>query len=214
MKTKYIIFDLDDTLVYEVDFLKSAYLEIADRLDPQHCSTLVNKMYDWYNGGLNVFEKLIESYDLLTMEELLGIYRSHRPAIKLIEGGKELLDFCKNKGYKIGLITDGRSITQRNKIAALGITDYFDKIIVSEEFGTTKPNRNNFEVFKDPNVESYYYIADNVSKDFVTPNLLGWRTICLLDKGLNVHKQSFEKDLSFLPTYKVFGLEEIMKIVD
>ncbi|MGJ1314802.1 HAD family hydrolase [Sphingobacterium multivorum] len=214
MKTKYIIFDLDDTLVYEVDFLKSAYLEIADRLDHQHSSALANKMYDWYIRGLNVFEKLKESYDHLTKEELLGIYRNHKPAIKLIEGGKELLDFCKSKGYKLGLITDGRSITQRNKITALGITEYFDKIIISEEFGTTKPNRNNFEVFKDSNVESYYYIADNVSKDFVTPNLLGWKTICLLDRGLNVHEQNFEKDLSFLPKYKVFGLEEIIKIVD
>jgi len=171
-------------------------------------------MYDWYNHGFNVFEKLTQSYDRVTKEELLGIYRNHKPTIQLIEGGKELLDFCKNKGYKLGLITDGRSVTQRNKIAALGIADYFDKIIVSEEFGTTNPNRNNLEIFKDPSVESYYYIADNVSKDFVTPNLLAWKTICLLDKGFNIHKQDFEKDLSFLPLHKVSGLEEIIKIVE
>ena len=214
MKSKYIIFDLDDTLAYEVDFLRSAYIEIAERLDHQHCTELANKMYDWYIHGFNVFEKLTQSYDRVTKEELLGIYRNHKPTIQLIEGGKELLDFCKNKGYKLGLITDGRSVTQRNKIAALGIADYFDKIIVSEEFGTTKPNRNNFEIFKDPSVESYYYIADNVSKDFVTPNLLAWKTICLLDKGFNIHKQDFEKDLSFLPLHKVSGLEEIIKIVE
>jgi putative hydrolase of the HAD superfamily len=42
----------------------------------------------------------------------------------------------KANGYKLGLITDGRSISKRKKIKALNIEKYFEYILISEEFGT------------------------------------------------------------------------------
>lgn len=212
MKTKYIIFDLDDTLLYEIDYLKSAYQEISKFLDGNNHDVLFHTMFEKYKNKENVFEYLTEIYHY-PKEKLLEIYRNHFPTIVLNDGAKHILNVIKSKGYKLGLITDGRSITQRNKLKALQIEDLFDKIIVSEEFGSTKPDERNFKIFLENDIDEYYYIADNTKKDFITPNKLGWTTICLLDKGYNIHSQTFEIDNDFLPQIKVDFFEEIRDVI-
>lgn len=205
MKTKYIIFDLDDTLTYEIDYLKSAYLEIALSLANKN---LYEIMLEKYFRKENVFEFLSKEYNV-DIKLLLEQYRYHFPNIELINGAKELIDFCRENNFRLGLITDGRSITQRNKLKALKIEDVFDKIIISEEFGSEKPNENNYKIFDEEEIENYFYIADNPKKDFVTPNKLGWTSICLLDKGKNIHAQNFNVFEEFLPRIKIKNLSDI-----
>lgn len=212
MKAKYIIFDLDDTLMYEIDFLKSAFKEIADFIDKKNQEELFKLMLIKYHEGENVFDFLINNYTNFSKEQLLQMYRNHFPNVSLNEGADDLLKKIKSKGHKLGLITDGRSVTQRNKLKALKIEDLFDKIIVSEEFGSTKPDERNFKIFLENDIEEYYYIADNTKKDFVTPNKLGWTSICILNKGFNIHKQDFNLDQQFLPQLKINSLNELLKL--
>ncbi len=209
MKNKYVIFDLDDTLAYEMDFLKSAYLAIALGLEDENVYEI---MLDKYSGKENVFEFLSQKYNI-DVQTFLEQYRTHFPEIKLIEGVQETLDFCKQENFKLGLISDGRSITQRNKLKALKIEELFDKIIISEEFGSEKPNENNFLAFMEDGIESYIYIADNPKKDFITPNKLGWTTICLLDDGANIHKQDFNVSDVYLPKIKSRNYIEMLEIL-
>ena len=56
----------------------------------------------------------------------------------------------------------------------------------------------------------YVYIADNPKKDFTTPNKLGWTSICLLDKGQNVHPQDFSLPIEFLPHFFINSFDEII----
>ncbi|MGV0926009.1 HAD family hydrolase [Empedobacter sp. ULE_I145] len=212
MKAKYIIFDLDDTLMYEIDFLKSAYKEISTLVDKENQEELYNLMLSKYQKGENVFDILIENYPEFSKEILLEVYRNHFPNVSLNEGADDLLKKIKSKGYKLGLITDGRSVTQRNKLKALKIEDLFDKIIVSEEFGSTKPDERNFKIFLENDIEEYYYIADNTKKDFVTPNKLGWTSICLLNQGNNIHTQNFDLEQKFLPKIIINSLSELLKL--
>ena len=62
------------------------------------------------------------------------------------------------------------------------------------------------------NCESYSYIADNTKKDFVTPNMMGWLTICLNDQGNNIHKQDFSLPNEFLPDIRVSSWQEVENI--
>ena len=55
MRNKFVIFDLDDTLYAEVDFLKSAYFEIANILDTTNSELLYQRMLALYCEGKNVF---------------------------------------------------------------------------------------------------------------------------------------------------------------
>ncbi|WP_291076704.1 MULTISPECIES: HAD family hydrolase [unclassified Empedobacter] len=212
MKVKYIIFDLDDTLMYEIDYLKSAYKEIAALIDKENHEELYELMFSKYQRGENVFDFLVEDYPKYSIEQLLELYRNHFPNVSLNEGAYDLLKKIKSKGYKLGLITDGRSISQRNKLKALGIEDLFEKIIVSEEFGSTKPDERNFKIFHENDIDDYFYIADNPKKDFVSPNKLGWTSICLLDQGSNIHPQNFDIEEGYLPKIKINSLSELLKL--
>lgn len=187
MNKKYIVFDLDDTLYYELDFLRSAYREIAEILSKEYADELHQKMLLMYENKKDVFEFLSLEYDF-PKESLLNIYREHFPNIVLRKGVKEILDLLKHKEIKMGLLTDGRSLTQGNKIKALDIENYFDKIIISEEFGSEKPDEKNYKAFLEQGFD-YSYVADNPKKDFVTPNLLGWETIMIEDnEGKRIHQ--------------------------
>src|SRR5690606_37812886 len=103
--------------------------------------------------------------------------------------------------------------TQRNKLKALGIEQLFNQIVVSEEFGSTKPDERNFKFFLNSNISDYYYIADNPNKDFISPNKLGWSAICLLHKEKNIHSQNFSFHDEYLPKIMVNSLIEILEII-
>ena len=185
-----IVFDLDDTLYNELEFLKSAYRQIAKHLEPKNWKPLYSKMFSLYRCNENVFNALSEEYKIEVLQ-LIEIYRNHIPEIQLFDNVLDILNAIKNKKGKLGIITDGRVKTQSAKLKALGIEELFDKIVISEAIGTEKPNKANFTTIERTFTGSkYYYIADNIKKDFITPNALGWKTIGLIDNGLNIHNNT------------------------
>ncbi len=208
---KTIVFDLDDTLVKEVEYLKSAFRQIAKHCDASN-ETLFDEMFAKYRAKEDAFGMLIERYDV-SKDELKLMYRNHKPDFSG-NNSIQILQQIKDQGHNLGLVTDGFSITQRNKIKALGIEDLFDLIVVSEEFGSEKPTTANFEVFHQFGTEEYYYVSDNLSKDFIAPNSFGWKTVCLLDDGDNIHRQDFDKEAIYLPTVKIDSLNELLQFVN
>ena len=111
----------------------------------------------------------------------------------------------------MGVLTDGRSIQQRNKLEALGIENFISEIVISEEIGSEKPNLKNYKHFEKVFGDGqYYYIGDNIKKDFITPNNLNWITIRVLDNGLNIHKNiDSDFDKEYLAHYNVSDFSEI-----
>lgn len=195
-KNTAVVFDLDDTLFKEIDYVKSAFWEISRILRREAGKDLYEEMLQLLMSGEEVFGTILSKYGIenATKEELLSVYRNHIPEIQLEEQAAEKLDNLKRTGTPLGLITDGRSVTQRNKLRSLGIEDYFDEILISEEFGTTKPEQRNFEYMQRKlSGEHHVYIGDNIKKDFIAPNSLGWETVCLLDDGSNIHPQQFNE---------------------
>lgn len=200
MWNKCFVFDLDDTLYAEIDYLKSAFDEIANYLDYLESERLFKEMMEIFYDKGDVFEYLVGRYSA-TKTELIDIYRSHNPKINLFDGVVDFFEKLSNLD-KIAIITDGRSTTQRNKLRALGIVELADYIVISEEVQSEKPSYKNFKLVEDNlKCDKYYYIGDNPNKDFLTPNKLGWTTICLLDQGQNIHKQSFDLPNQYLPHY-------------
>ena len=146
------------------------------------------------------------------------MYRTHRPDIHLEEDVVTTLDALKTSGCTMALITDGRSVQQRNKIAALGLNRWIadEDIVVSEEIGSEKPDEANYRriMNRHPDADRFFYIGDNPKKDFIAPNRLGWTTICLLDNGENIHPQRFDDTPpQAQPQYKVGMWKDVLKIV-
>lgn len=213
MCKKVICFDLDDTLYKEIDYLTSAYGEIAVSVGHPE---LVPQMVKWYREGENVFQKLNLLLCLDTpIEEYLKIYRNHIPTISLSDGVEDTLNELKQRGVILGLITDGRSVGQRNKIKALGLEKWFDdeNIIISEEFGSEKTDEKNFRYYMEKYREhSFVYVGDNPKKDFIVPNRLGWQTVMLKDDGRNIHKQEVVQ-MENLPQMTIIGIEELLVFI-
>ena len=206
-----ICFDLDDTLYKEIDYLKSAYIEIAESVGHPEAA---GQMLGWYLAGENAFKKLIETYGLTaSVADLLKIYREHYPDIHLDEGVKEFLVGLKEDGAKLGLISDGRSLSQRNKIKALGLEGFFDIEIISEEFGSEKPCLKNYQAVMEKFTwrKVFVYVGDNPAKDFVAPNQLGWRTVCLAQDKRNIHKQDMSFGKEFIPHYVIASILELKR---
>ncbi|MEO1013294.1 MAG: HAD family hydrolase, partial [Bacteroidota bacterium] len=182
-----IVFDLDDTLYNEMDYLRSAYRYIARELDSKNWERLFAKMFSLFRSREDVFQFVSETYKT-DKSRLLEVYRGHKPNLSLFNGAHELIQDIKGKNGKLGIITDGRSSTQRTKISALGLSKIVDKIVISGEIGSEKPNETNYRIIEEtfPGFD-YIYIADNLRKDFITPNRLGWNSIGLVDNGSNMH---------------------------
>lgn len=197
-KPLFFIFDLDDTLYREIDFLSSGFQQILKRHPKANRrEELFNQMIQLYHSGKDAFEWLKVEFARENIpgekDEFLKEYRNHFPNISLDEEVFNFLNKLKTKKIPSGLITDGRSITQRNKIKALGIEEFFIDIIISQEFGSEKPHAKNYLFFEEkyPGNE-FCYIADNTNKDFIVPKQLGWKIYCLKDQGFNIHKQILE----------------------
>ena len=212
MKKRVFILDLDDTLYKEIDFLKSAYREIAMIIGHPEAFDF---MLDSYLYEDNTFKSVIDKYHLkFTVGQLLDIYRNHKPDISLEQDTATTLDALKSSGAIMCLLTDGRSLTQRNKIEAFGLNRWFadEDILISEEFGYGKPSIECYQYFLDRYPDAQFtVIGDNPAKDFLTPNRLGWMTICLQSNGLNIHKQDIEVTIDYLPKHRINNISQLIR---
>ena len=216
-----VVFDLDDTLYKEIDYLRSAYRYIAAQLagDDAEREEIFGALCGAYKEGRDAFATLMECYNNkgVTKETLLHWYRTHKPQISLTDGCEGFLSVLVAKGCRLGIITDGRSKTQRNKIKALSLDKYIApyNIVISEEIGFEKTSFEPFRHFVNryPNASEFIYIGDNPAKDFYNPNLMGWKTIMLIDKGTNIHSQTEESSKIHSPQIKINEITELLEII-
>ncbi|GGD10360.1 HAD family hydrolase [Hyunsoonleella pacifica] len=216
---KAVVFDLDDTLYKEIDYLKSAFKSISVKLSEEvgiHSDLVYKNMLSLYYNDKDVFNSILKTYgSSFSVKDLILLYRNHLPEIRLSEGVLDLLEFLKSRGVYLGLLTDGRSMQQRNKIKVLKLNRFFSEIIISEEFGSSKPDIKNYLYFMNKfSCDEFWYIGDNVKKDFISPNRLRWNTVRLMDNGVNIHKSKDGNiDQSYFAHYDVENLCEIRNII-
>src|SRR5687768_14212577 len=103
----FFIFDLDDTLFPEVEFLKSAYNTISTKLATVIDYEIYEQMFEKYQKKENVFEWIITSYGdkipHLSKDWLLSEYREHIPKIVLSESTKSFLKKLKEVNVPMSL---------------------------------------------------------------------------------------------------------------
>ena len=184
-----VIFDLDDTLYLEKDYVKSGYGKIAKAF-PQ-IKNMQDKLWQVFLAGGKAIDQVLSQEGLLTDEnknKCLEIYRNQVPDIKLDGSVDEMLKALKSDGYKLGIITDGRVEGQRAKIKALDLERYVDQIIITDELGgieMRKPNEKAFRLICERlgvDYKNAVYVGDNPKKDFIAPEKLGMRAIYYKNK--------------------------------
>lgn len=213
-KNTHIVFDLDDTLYKEIDFVKSAYIYVCKYIRSRFGIDFFSQIQECIDDGINFYDYIISKLHHkhnFSIEKYLELYRFHYPKLSLSADTTEFLNNISDRKIGFSIITDGRSISQNNKIKALGLSHLAQNIIISEETGYEKPHVNNFKIIEKVYPDKkFLYIADNTSKDFLAPNTLKWDTVCLLDNGQNIHKQNFDLQTKYLPKIKINHLKELI----
>lgn len=222
-KIKAVIFDLDDTLYPEEEFVKSGFFSVSEYLAQKYklykkkIFQILKREFEKGVRGKN-FNLLLENLNLPKKElkKLISIYRHHRPKIRLFPDAKKILIYLKKKKIKLGLITDGPVSMQRNKINALKIKKYFNVITFSDKFGKKfrKPNTLPFKITLQKlktTPKEVVYIADNPKKDFIGARKLKILTF-LVERPSSLYK--FVKiNSKNKPDFLIKNLLELKKYV-
>lgn len=195
-----LVFDLDDTLYLERDYVRSGLLAAADLAERRYGVVgLFESAWRHFDEGERsraIDHALVDlSVDDPTVAaELISHYRSHRPTIRLLPDADRALDEARPLAGRVGLITDGRPLGQRMKIDALNIRPRLDQIIITDQLGGVakrKPHPQSFvemqRRFSVPG-DAMAYVGDNPGKDFAAPRELGWKTVHVVrSEGLYTH---------------------------
>jgi putative hydrolase of the HAD superfamily len=198
---KAVIFDLDDTLISETEYIKSGYEYIAKLLGAKYEKNgveifeLLMELYS--KSPKNVFNRLLDTLGIYCTNkniiELVEEYRNHLPEIEFYNDVLPCLEFLLKKKIKIGVITDGYAKAQRQKLIAVKANNYFDEVIVTDELGREfwKPHPRPFEAMKDKlnvNFEEMVYVGDNPEKDFFISTVYPIKTIRINRNGVHSQK--------------------------
>lgn len=182
-----LIFDLDDTLYEERQFVLSGFKAVAAKaanlwqLNASQSETELEKLLDTQGRGA-IFDVWLAQHGLFSkkrVQQCIHCYRTHKPQIQLNAAAQKLLPQLPKPLY---LVTDGNKQVQANKVAALGIEGYFKRVFITHRFGIhhAKPSTYCFErIQAAENLpwQQMAYIGDNPNKDFVNLNKLGMVTI-------------------------------------
>ena len=178
---KGVVFDLDDTLYSEKQYVKSGYEAVAEYLGDKRIG---DKLWEYFEAQKPAVDELLNEIGRIEEKgKCLEIYREHSPKIELYDGAAEIIRDLKSKGIKVGIITDGRVSGQKKKLAALGLDKLADDIIITDELGGIqfrKPCDIAFRIIQNRwriPFEQMIYIGDNPAKDFTAPKQLGMKSI-------------------------------------
>lgn len=188
------VFDLDDTLFREASFVESAKRAIA----PERCHRGADTFAQWLDAEAAASGRTVAS--------LLEIYRSHMPDITLFRGVAATLASLKAAGAGIIILTQGRQLTQMNKIKALGLLP-----LLTEPPEIVPLDASKHEAFARIDARFPHHtkisVGDNPAKDFVMPRRLGWQCIAVRNDGHNIHPQYFP--LNAMPTRIINSIAEL-----
>jgi len=219
---KLIVFDMDDTLYPEREFVFSAYKVVSEYVLSKFNVFIEDELKRRFSEGQRgdlfsvVLNDLGVDFTEVDIKELVNIYRSHRPRISPY-ADTILISKIKSAGYKIGLITDGWSSVQKNKWEALGLQENFDYVVFTDDFGVEywKPSHKPFSHICESAGVSFnqaLYIADNPSKDFKAPNELGMKSIRIKRFGGENISSRYKSDI-YRAQAEVASLVEVLDLL-
>lgn len=220
-----VVFDLDDTLYPEKEYVFSGFRAVAAWIENQFgIPTELGfvELCHLFEQGVrgNTFNQWLNKHQLMSerlIGQLISIYREHSPQIRPYFDAVGALQKI-GKSSKLGIISDGPLLMQQRKVDALGIKHFFDCIVFSDVWG-----RENWKPSKRPYVEALLqlqsqpeltvYVGDNPLKDFYGARACGWHSVWLKhENGEYTHLAPPAP--SYMPHVIVDSFQELVGYLD
>jgi putative hydrolase of the HAD superfamily len=147
--------DLDDTLFPQAAWLAGAWSAVAEAAVPYGipATRLLSALTTVAAEGSDKGGIIDRALDVLgvspalastLMPGLVAAFGCWAPdSLDLYPGAREALVRLRSAGLATAIITDGNPVIQRSKLAALGLFDLVDHVVISDEIGgraTRKPS--------------------------------------------------------------------------
>jgi len=186
MPIKAVLFDLDNTVLDRTRTLE-LYLawQADDYLNLSHddCEQFIERFMKLDNNGMTakeeVYAELISVFNISdhTADELTQIYREQLGRFCCEKRHiKDAVSTIKSHGFKTGIVSNGKTPFQENKLSDIGMTDDFDTIVVSDAVSIRKPDA---EIFKlacyklGVTTKECVFVGDNPVADIEGANNVG-----------------------------------------
>lgn len=220
-----VVFDLDDTIYLERDYVSSGFRHIAaliGRSDTER-RDVSRWLAEEFARGVrgNTFDSLLETFPSVarrfSIDDLVSAYRAHPPSIELGPGAVPTLDALRATGVRLGILSDGPLASQAAKADTLQLRRWFDPIVFTASLGPGqgKPATAGFQAIAEVwGIEgaALAYIGDNPLKDFIGPRSMGWLTI-RLRQGEQLYSHLEAVNESGEPDIEIGSLAELANVL-
>ncbi len=156
---KAVFFDIDDTLYDTSGFARLArraalnvMIDAGLPLTTDEAYLLLREIIDEYGSNydkhFNILTKRVfgEEKPLLIALGMITYHNVKFALLRLFPQTTKTLIYLKAQGYNLGVISNGITIKQWEKLIRLDLHHFFDYVITSEEAGVVKPDKKIFEV--------------------------------------------------------------------
>ncbi|KYC99902.1 2-haloalkanoic acid dehalogenase [Heyndrickxia sporothermodurans] len=211
---KAVLFDLDGTLLnrdlsvreFICDQYHRFYRFLGHIPKEKYVSKFIELDCRGYVWKDKVYEQLVNEYNIhtITPEQLLEDYITQfKNSCVLYPNLIVMLEMLKDNNMKLGMITNGKGQFQMDNVAALGIENYFDAILISEWEGCKKPEPQIFEkALRKLNVSASesLFVGDHPDNDVKAAENAGMKGIWKKDEYWGkVEADYIINDLSEIP---------------
>lgn len=229
-KCKVIFFDVDDTLFdrkrAQHEILQFIVQEFHDLFEGIEFDKLLSAFLEsdnmatseFYAGGSfnsirigrsKIFLKILGLSEDFA-EEITKMYVKYYPRVNTPVNGAKFVIETLSKNFKLGVISNGVPDVQYQKLETLGIRQFFDCIILSEEIGIRKPDPRIFwkatELLKiEQNV--CLYVGNSFKDDVIGAKNAGMLSCWFNSNGLS------PLEIDVKPDFEISELDEIFKIL-
>jgi putative hydrolase of the HAD superfamily len=214
---KVIAFDMDNTLIDRqgafVRYVRDMIEEDTNKkIDDMSFSHFMEHFLILDNNGMGnkeiLFNYYIEYFHLnLTWDIIMDRWVDRLAGyMRLMDDTIEVLDELSKK-YRLAILTNGDSVSQRGKLNTFPHLDWFEIVMVAGDYPWAKPDVRLFELLCEKlNVipSEVVFVGDTIASDIIGANNAGMKTIWIQgDKKLN----------SDLPDIRLYRLKELLSVL-
>jgi len=188
---KAVLFDLDNTLIERSRALKKVAVAVnrqyfKDR-KAEHAQLAEAFCFSFRDGYMknqdcfHQFTELVKWNNPPSYEDFFKYWSFYYPFYSTpVDNMEESVRYLKQRGYLVGIITNGPVTMQNAKIDSVGFRDWFDIIVVSHEYGADKPDTGIFtytatELSVSP--AQCVYVGDHPRNDIEGARNAGMQTV-------------------------------------
>jgi len=223
---KAVLFDVDDTLFDTTTLAKMARTNAVKAMIESGLP--LRNVGKGYNALLRVvssyganydqhFDRLLEALGYKCDPKIIaaGIVAYHDTKLAYLKPDPDVIPTLialRDRGCKIGVVSNGRSVKQWEKIIRLGLHHFFDVVIISDEVACEKPDPKIFGTALDTlkvKPQEAAYVGDTLETDVAGANAAKLASVRLVKRLLV--EPSVKKEMR--PKVVIRRISELLTVI-